>query len=111
MTRVFDAPRHLVFEAFTRPELLRRWLGAPGRTFAVCDIDLRAGGSFHYVWRGAGRKDIGMRGTFREVAEPARFVHTKTWEDSDAGESLVTNTFEEAAGLTSPDACRLSPVA
>jgi uncharacterized protein YndB with AHSA1/START domain len=100
MTRVFDAPRHLVFDAFTRPELLTLWLDAPGRTFAVCDIDLRAGGSFRYVWRGAGRKDVGMRGAFREVVAPARFVHTESWEDWDAGESLVTNTFEETAGRT-----------
>jgi uncharacterized protein YndB with AHSA1/START domain len=100
MTRVFDAPRGLVFDAFTRPELLKQWLDAPGRTFAVCEIDLRSGGSFRYVWRGAGRKDVGMRGVFRDVVAPAKFVHTESWEDWDAGESLVTNTFEEQAGRT-----------
>jgi uncharacterized protein YndB with AHSA1/START domain len=100
MTRIFDAPRRTVFDAFTRPELLKRWLDAPGRALAVCEIDLRSGGSFRYVWRGPGRKDVGMRGAFREVVAPARFVHTESWEDWDAGESLVTNTFEEQAGRT-----------
>ena len=100
MTRVFDAPRRLVFDAFTRPELLKRWLDAPRRTFALCEIDLRSGGSFRYVWRGAGRKDVGMRGAFREVMAPARLVHTESWEDWDAGASLVTITFEENAGRT-----------
>jgi uncharacterized protein YndB with AHSA1/START domain len=50
LTRVFDAPRQLVFDASTKAELLKRWLLAPGRTLEVCDIDLREGGAYHFVW-------------------------------------------------------------
>ena len=75
MTRVFDAPRSLVFEAYTKPELVKRWLGATraGR-WAVCEIDLRVGGSYRYVWRGPDGEEMGMRGVFREIVEPERIV-------------------------------------
>ena len=63
MTRVFDAPRHLVDEAYTRPELLQRWLGVHnGWVLAVCEIDLRVGGACRWVWRGPGGEEMGMGG-------------------------------------------------
>src|SRR4029079_14948041 len=78
MTRVFDAPRARVFDTFTKPELVRRWLTGPdGWAFAVCDIDLRAGGKYRYVWRKAGVPDMGMGGEFREVVPPERYVATE----------------------------------
>jgi len=100
ITRVFDAPRNLVFAAFTQPEILKRWLQAPGRTMTICEIDLRTGGAYRWVWSGPGKKDVGMRGVYREVTPPERFVRTETWEDWDAGEVLVTTVFEEQNGKT-----------
>lgn len=100
LTRDFNAPRTLVFDACTKPELLQRWSEAPGRSLAVCEIDLKAGGAFRFVWRGPGRKDVGMHGVYREVARPERFVRTESWEDWDAGESLVTTVFLEHGGMT-----------
>jgi uncharacterized protein YndB with AHSA1/START domain len=102
MTRVFDAPRHLVFEAYTRPELLRQWLGVhAGWRMEVCEIDLRVGGAYRYVWRALDGGVMGMRGTYREVVVPERLVATEVfdepWYPGDA-ESRVT--FAEAAGRT-----------
>jgi len=73
MTRVFDAPRTLVFDAHTRPELVRRWLlGPPGWSMPVCEIDLRVGGTFRYVWQHDrdGTK-MGMGGVYREIKAPS----------------------------------------
>lgn len=100
VTRVFDAPRDLVFDAHTKPELLRRWLAAPGRTLDICDIDLQVGGRFRMVWRGPGKKDVGMRGVYREIVPPERLVRTEMWEDWDAGESLDTTVLVERDGKT-----------
>ena len=90
VTRTFDAPRTLVFDAYTQPELLKRWYDAPGRSLVVCEIDLRVGGAYRFLWRGEGRKDVGMRGVHREVVRPERLVRTETWEDWDAGEIIET---------------------
>src|SRR5882757_3458873 len=81
MTRVFSAPRRLVFDALTKPELVRRWLlGPDGWSMPVCEIDLRVGGSLHYVWRHADGREMGMHGVFREIAQPDRFVHTEIFD-------------------------------
>jgi len=102
MTRVFDAPRALVFDALTKPELLKRWvLGPPGWSLEVCEIDLRPGGAFRYVWRGADGTEMGMRGAFREVAPPERIVHTELFdEDWTGGETVVTTSLVEQGGRT-----------
>jgi uncharacterized protein YndB with AHSA1/START domain len=100
MTRMFDAPRRLVFDALTRPELLKRWLEAPGRTLEVCEIDFRVGGAYRFVWRGPGKTDVGTRGVYREIAAPGRIVNNEAWEDWDAGETLVTTTLAESGGRT-----------
>src|SRR5687768_11910272 len=90
VTRTFDAPRQLVFDAYTKPELLKRWFGAPGRSLEVCEIDLQPGGAYRFVWRGPGKHDVGMHGVHREVVRPERLVRTSIWEDWDAGELLDT---------------------
>src|SRR6267143_4785009 len=73
MTRVFDAPRRLVYDAWTRPELLKRWLGVfGGWELAVCEIDLKVGGAYRYVWRGPDRAEMGMRGVYREIVPGLR---------------------------------------
>jgi uncharacterized protein YndB with AHSA1/START domain len=103
MTRVFDAPRHLVFDAWTKPELLKRWLlGPPGWSMVVCEIDLRVGGSYRYVWRHErGGKDMGMGGEYREAVPPERLVATERFDDPwYRGEAVGTMTFVEEGGRT-----------
>jgi uncharacterized protein YndB with AHSA1/START domain len=102
MTRVFDAPRTLVFKAFTRPELLRQWLlGPPGWSMPVCEIDLRVGGSFRYVWRDANGNEMGMSGVYREIVPPGRIVATEKFEQSwYPGEAVGTIVLIEQAGKT-----------
>jgi uncharacterized protein YndB with AHSA1/START domain len=102
MTRVFDAPRSLVFDAFTKPELLKRWLGVRGGwTFAVCEVDLKVGGKYRYVWRGPKGQEMGMGGVFREIARPERIVCTEKFDDPwYEGEAVDTMTFVERNGKT-----------
>ena len=99
MTRVFDAPRHLVFDAFAKPELLKRWFGPHGWSLVVCEVDHRVGGGFRFVMRGPDGKDMGMRGTYRELDAPGRSVHVESFDDY-PGESLVTAVFVEKDGKT-----------
>ncbi len=101
--RVFDAPKGLVFDAFVKPDLVRRWLlGREGRSMPVCDIDFREGGSFRYVWReDATGTDFGLSGHYREILRPDRIVHTELFDDyAIYGDSLVTTLFAESAGKT-----------
>src|SRR5580704_2096312 len=104
MTRVFDAPRAVVFEAWTKPELLKRWLYGPEEyPLVVCEIDLRVGGALRFVWRSRDEKDagMGMSGVYREIAPPDRLVFTEVWDqDWTGGEALVTIIFTEHAGKT-----------
>jgi uncharacterized protein YndB with AHSA1/START domain len=99
LTRRFAAPRSLVFEAWTRPELLKRWFGRKGWTLPVCEVDLRVGGAWRYVMRGPDGREMGMRGVYREIAAPERLVYTEAFDDY-PGESVVTGVFEESDGWT-----------
>ncbi len=102
LTRVLDAPRHLVFEAYTRPELLQRWLGVQaGWSWAVCEVDLRVGGAYRYVWRGPDGAEMGMGGVYREVVPPERIVATEKFDQSwYPGEAVSTVTLVERDGRT-----------
>lgn len=102
ITRDFNAPRTLVWNAHTRPELVRQWLlGPPGWTMPVCVIDLRVGGRFRYVWRNANGTEMGMGGVYREITRPERIIHTEVFDqDWTGGETRVTTTFMEHAGRT-----------
>ena len=102
VTRDFDARRQLVFDAFTKPELVRRWLlGPSGWTMPVCEIDLKVGGTYRYVWRKPGVKDMGMGGMFREIVSPARLVATEKFDESwYPGEALDTTVFAEEGDIT-----------
>ena len=102
MTRVFDAPRDLVFEAYTKPELVKRWLGVhAGWSLAVCEIDLRVGGAYRYVWRGPDRAEMGMGGIYREVVAPERIVATEKFDQSwYPGEAVSTMALAEQGGRT-----------
>jgi uncharacterized protein YndB with AHSA1/START domain len=108
LTRVFDAPRSLVFDAFTKPELLRRWFGPRGWSLVVCEVDLRVGGRWRFVLRSPDGKDMGMRGMYREIVAPDRSVHTESFDDF-PGESIVTTILVEDRGRTTLTATVLYP--
>jgi uncharacterized protein YndB with AHSA1/START domain len=108
MTRVFDAPRPLVFAAFTRPELLKRWFGPRGWSLVVCEVDLKVGGTFRFVLRGPDGAEIGMRGVYRELVPPERSVHMESF-DQFPGESQVTTVLVEQGGKTTLTATVLYP--
>jgi uncharacterized protein YndB with AHSA1/START domain len=98
VTRGFDAPRALVWDCHTKPELVRRWmLGPPGWTIPVCEIDLRVGGKYRHVWRHPSQGEFGMNGIYREIAKPERIVVNEHYQDE---ESLVTQTFLEREART-----------
>jgi uncharacterized protein YndB with AHSA1/START domain len=101
-TRVFEAPAALVFDCHTKPALVKRWLlGPPGWSMPVCEIDLKVGGRFRYVWRNDenGRK-FALNGTYREIERPTRIVSTESFEGDDMPEALGTTVFVEEAGRT-----------
>jgi len=102
MTRVFEVPRQLVFEAITQPELVSQWLlGPPGWSMPVCEIDLRVGGKYRYVWRHQNGKEMASGGEFREIVPPERLVATERFEDPwYPGEGIATWTLAEAGGTT-----------
>ena len=102
MTRVFDAPRRLVFAAHTKPELLKRWLGVfGGWALVACEIDLRVGGGSRFVWRRADGRSMGMRGVYREIEAPERIVTTESFDDPwYEGEAVGTLLLVERGGRT-----------
>lgn len=100
MTRVFNAPRQLVWQAHTLPEHVSQWmLGPDGWTMPVCEIDLRPGGGWHFVWRKADGAEMGMHGTYKEVVAPERLVHTESW-GADWPETVNTMVLTEEDGKT-----------
>jgi uncharacterized protein YndB with AHSA1/START domain len=99
-TRVFHAPRRLVFEAWTNPKHVTRWmLGPEGWTMPVCEIDLRPGGEWHFVWRRTNGTQMEMRGVYREVVPPERLVSTESW-GGDWPETVNTLLLVEEDGRT-----------
>src|ERR1700733_5877235 len=102
MTRIFDAPRHLVFEAWTKPEHVARWWGWRDSTLPVCEIDLRPGGAWRFVLRKSDGEEYPFKGVYREIAAPERLVYTECFDEPSAGspEWLSTVTFEEQDGRT-----------
>lgn len=115
ITRIFDAPRELVFRAWTEPERVMRWWAPKGCTTPFCNIDLRVGGVFHYCIRLPEGRDIWGIGVYREIGEPERIVYTDAFADAEGNpvppahygmspghpsETLVTVTFVEHEGKT-----------
>lgn len=102
MTRDFNAPRTLVFDAMTKPDLLKRWLFGPGGwSLDVCEIDLRVGGTFYYLWRGPGGKEMSMRGVYRDITPPERIVQTEVFDEAwYPGEAVGTLVLTEERGRT-----------
>jgi uncharacterized protein YndB with AHSA1/START domain len=101
LTREFDAPRRLVFDAFTKPDLLKRWFGRHGWNLVTCEVDLRVGGRWRFVSRGPGGAEMGHGGVYREVVAPERLVYTESYDDQwFPGESLVTTVLTEQGDTT-----------
>jgi uncharacterized protein YndB with AHSA1/START domain len=103
LTRVFDAPRQMVWDAFTKPELMKRWFGPRGWSLAECTIDLRVGGVWRFILQGPEGQKMGMRGVYREIKAPERSVHVESFDDY-PGESVVTAVFTEKGGKTTMEA-------
>jgi len=100
MTRAFDAPRELLWEMWTNPEHVPRWLlGPEGWTMPVCEIDLRPGGAWRFVWRKSEGEEMEMTGVYREIDAPERLVHTESW-GGDWPETLNTLVLTEEEGRT-----------
>jgi uncharacterized protein YndB with AHSA1/START domain len=105
MTRAFDAPRDLVWEALTSPELLKRWfVGPPGWSLAVCEVTLQVGGAYRYVWLGPNGSRMGMGGDYSEIRAPERIVATErfdeTWYPGDSVNTLVLTERDGKTTLT-----------
>ena len=99
-TRVFDAPRTVVWDAFTSPDHLPHWmLGPGGWTMPICEVDLRPGGAWRYGWVSPEGTAMEMQGRYLEVAAPERLVHTEAW-GGDCPETLNTIVFTEENGRT-----------
>lgn len=102
LTRTFDAPRRLVFDAMTRAEHLRRWWGPRGHTMTVCEVDNRQGGAYRFVLRTADGMDCPFKGVYRELAPPERIVLTQIFdvEPYSRSEAVVTIVLTEQGGRT-----------
>ena len=100
ITREFDAPRHLVWKAYTTPELVARWWAGSHGTVTTAEIDLRVGGSWRYVMTANGGGEVAFHGEYREIAEPDRLVNTEIYEGAPEGLGVVTTTFTESGRRT-----------
>jgi len=109
VSRVFSAPSAMVFDALTKPELLRRWYGPTGWSLLRCEIDLRVGGKGNFVSRHPNGKEIGQLGVYQEIVPGEKIVNTENWEDWDAGETLVTTVLSEQDGVTTLTSTMLFP--
>ena len=112
LTRLFDAPRHLVWEAMTRPEHVRRWWGCLDERYSVpiCEIDLRPGGKWRFVGRGPGG-EFAFHGEYHEVQPPERVVFTEIYDPFPDAPSVVTSVLTEENGKTRLTVTALYPSA
>jgi uncharacterized protein YndB with AHSA1/START domain len=101
ITREFDAPRHLVYKAYTTPELVRRWWSGQRGSMTVVEIDLRVGGMWRYAMLAHGEFEVAFHGEYREIVPDERIVTTEVYEGMpDAEGALDTITFSEQDGRT-----------
>jgi uncharacterized protein YndB with AHSA1/START domain len=100
ITREFAAPKHLVYKAWTTPELVRRWWNAKRGEVTTCEIDLRVGGTWRYVMVTADGTEVGFHGEYREIVPNERIVSTEVYEGMPEGAALNTMTFAEEDGRT-----------
>lgn len=101
MTRTFSAPKHLVFDAWTKPELLKQWFGPWDWKLTVCDVDLTVGGAYRFVMQNPKGQEMGWGGVYKEIVRPDRFVNTEVFDEAwYPGEALLTNVLTEENGKT-----------
>jgi uncharacterized protein YndB with AHSA1/START domain len=100
ITREFDAPRHLVYKAWTTPELVKRWWSGGHGEVTIAEIDLRVGGTWRYVMVANEGFEVGFHGEYREIVPDERIVSTEVYEGMPEGEALNTLTLTEADGRT-----------
>jgi uncharacterized protein YndB with AHSA1/START domain len=100
ITREFDAPKHLVYKAYTTPELVRRWWTAKRGEMTVAEIDLRVGGTWRYVMIAHGEMEVGFHGEYQEIVPNERIVSTEVYEGMPDAAALDTLTLTEADGRT-----------
>jgi uncharacterized protein YndB with AHSA1/START domain len=98
--REFDAPKHLVYKAWTTPELIKRWWGGDRGEVTIAEVDLRVGGTWRYVMTANGGFEVAFHGEYREIVPTERIVSTEISEGMLEGEAVNTNTFTERAGRT-----------
>ena len=98
--REFDAPKELVYKAFTTPELVKRWWNAKRGEVTIAEIDLRVGGAWRYVMVADGGFEVGFHGEYREIVPNERIVSTEVYEGMPDAEAVNTATFIEADGRT-----------
>jgi uncharacterized protein YndB with AHSA1/START domain len=118
VTRSFAAPRTLVWDAHTKPELVQQWmLGPPGWTMPVCEMDVRVGGKYRWRWKSdEDGKEFGFFGSFLEVVAPRRLVHEESFDPGDVGgampsdePAIITAELEEERGVTTLTVTMLFP--
>lgn len=117
VVRSFNAPRELVWDAHTKPELVRKWsLGPDGWSMTVCEMDVRVGGSYRWRWKNdEDGKEFGFFGKFTEVKRPARLAHEENYDPGDIGgpmsaePAIITNELEERNGVTTMVVTMLFP--
>lgn len=100
MSRLLDAPRELVWKAWTEPAQMRQWLGPRELTTTLCEVDLRAGGSYRFVHADPSGAEFVFRGVYREIVAPERLVHTFIFEGMPDNEAVVVATFQDIGGKT-----------
>lgn len=100
ITREFNAPKHLLYQAYTTPELIKRWWSAKRGAVTVADVDLRVGGGWRFVMVTEDNFEVGFHGEYRELVPNERIVSTEVYEGMPDGESLNTMTFTESNGRT-----------
>jgi uncharacterized protein YndB with AHSA1/START domain len=108
LTRIFDAPRAMVYDALTKPELVKQWFGPHGFSLPVCEIDLRVGGRWRYELAGPDGTRMGMSGKYLELSPPDGLVHTEAFDDF-PGEARVTTVLTEKDGKTTLVVTSLAP--
>jgi uncharacterized protein YndB with AHSA1/START domain len=118
VTRSFNAPRELVWDAHTKPELIQKWmLGPPGWSMPVCEMDVRVGGAYRWRWRNdEDGKEFGFFGKFTEVDSPSRIAHEEHYDPGDVGgampsgePAIISNAFSEKGGVTTMVVTMLFP--
>ena len=109
ITREFNAPGHLVYKAYTTPELIKRWWSGDRGEVTLAEVDLRVGGRWRYLMKANGGFEVGFHGEYREIVPNERLVTTEIYEGMPEGEAVVTHTFSEKDGRTTLTILMLLP--